>query len=36
MSAYQRRLKKEYQDFQANAPSGIRLDSTTMQDKLDE
>ena len=33
---YQRRLKKEYEDFQKNAPVGIKLDESTMQDRLDE
>jgi ubiquitin-protein ligase len=33
--AYQKRLKKEYEEMSKRAPVGISLDPSTMEDNID-
>lgn len=33
--AYQKRLKKEYEELSLRAPTGIALDQETMEDNID-
>ena len=33
--AYQKRLKKEYEEMSKRAPTGISLDPSTMEDNID-
>lgn len=35
MMAYQKRLKKEYEELSLRAPAGIALDKETMEDNID-
>lgn len=35
MMAYQKRLKKEYEELSMRAPTGIFLDQETMEDNID-
>ena len=35
MMAYQKRLKKEYEELSLRAPTGIALDQETLEDNID-
>lgn len=35
LMAYQKRLKKEYEELSLRAPTGIALDQETMEDNID-